>query len=50
MTLSMKACLYRVYPLLGKEGELATIKKVTWECAAGYVLLSLFLITSRFTQ
>ena len=35
MTPSMKAGLYRVYMLLGKEGELATIKKATCECAAG---------------
>ena len=32
---SMKAGLYHVYLLLGKEGDLAVIKKATCECAAG---------------
>ena len=32
---SMKAGLYHVYLLLGKEGELATVERATCECAAG---------------
>ena len=35
MTPSMKVGLYHVYMLLGKEGELAVIKKATCECASG---------------
>ena len=35
MTPSMKAGIYHVYLLLGKEGQLATIDKATCECAAG---------------
>ena len=35
MTPSMKAGIYHVYLLLGKEGQLATIEKATCECAAG---------------
>ena len=35
MTPSMKSGVYRVYILLGREGELATIEKATCECAAG---------------
>ena len=35
MTPSMKAGSYKVYILLGMEGNLATIKKATCECAAG---------------
>lgn len=38
MTPSMKAGLYHVYLLLQRDGEFATIKKATCECAAGYVI------------
>ena len=34
---SMKAGLYHVYLLLGREGELATICSATCECSAGYI-------------
>lgn len=37
MTPSMKQGLYKVYMLLGCEGEMATICAATCECAAGYV-------------
>ena len=33
----MKAGLYHVTILLGRDGELATIQTATCECAAGYV-------------
>lgn len=35
MTPSMKAGIYHVYLLLGKEGQLATIDNATCECVAG---------------
>lgn len=34
---SMKAGMYHVYILLGREGDLAQICSATCECAAGYV-------------
>lgn len=41
MTPSMRAGVYKVYLLLGREGELATICSATCECSAGYVFLNL---------
>ena len=35
VTPSMKQGLYHVYILLGREGEVATIRAATCECAAG---------------
>ena len=35
VTLSMKQGLYHVYILLGREGEVATVRAATCECAAG---------------
>ena len=35
MTPSMRAGIYNVYMLLGKEDDIATIEKATCECAAG---------------
>ena len=37
MTHSMKQGLYHVYILLGREGDVATIRAATCECAAGCV-------------
>ena len=39
---SMKAGLYHVYLLLGREGELATICSATCECSAGYISSAVF--------
>ena len=38
MTPSMRAGVYKVYILLGREGELATICSATCECSAGYAI------------
>ena len=35
---SMKVGVYNTYLLLSREGELASIKLATCECAAGYVI------------
>ena len=35
MTPSMKQGLYKAYILLGREGEMATMRTATCECAAG---------------
>lgn len=35
MTPSIKSGIYHVYLLLGKDGQLASILKITCECAAG---------------
>ena len=35
---SMKGGVYNTYLLLSREGELASIKLATCECAAGYVI------------
>ena len=35
---SMKKDIYKVYLLLGRDGELANISTATCECAAGYVI------------
>ena len=41
MTSSMRAGVYKVYLLLGREGELATICSATCECSAGYVIVTI---------
>jgi len=37
MKASMKKEIYKVYLLLGRDGELASVSTATCECAAGYV-------------
>ena len=43
MTPSMRAGVYKVYILLGREGEFATICSATCECSAGYAIETRFL-------
>jgi hypothetical protein len=41
---SMRPGKYRVYILLGRDGDFATIVTATCECAAGYVTLTIVVL------
>ena len=45
---SMKAGVYIVNLLLGRDGELATIQSAMCDCAAGYMIIYIYVYISRF--